>query len=243
MGMGQGKRQIAGIDLSDGTRIEVEFNPSDGLGFTPWPGSFALALYLDQHADELELKNKRALELGSGSSSVCGFTAGHLCKFATLTDRPEVIHALGDAASRCGLLHRKVDIKVLDWNDMEFTVSAFRHEDVDMILMTDVVYYDMLWPGLLNQLLILSRASTLILWANCDKYPKFTPDVDKFLHLISEFFDVTVLEDRLQEGTGCPTGVYGGRVVTRRLTLRDEEQAQEALEHTRSRDCTRRCFF
>mmetsp|Transcript_39218 Transcript_39218/g.104707 ORF Transcript_39218/g.104707 Transcript_39218/m.104707 type:complete len:243 (+) Transcript_39218:113-841(+) len=239
---GSGSVETVGFDLSNGKRVEVEFRAGAGLGFVPWPGTFALANYLDKHAEELELSSKTALELGSGSSTISGLAAGHLCKFTTLTDRPEVIQKLGDAASRAGLLFDKVDVKVLDWGDLDFTMSCFRPENIDLIIMTDVVYYDMLWKPLLHTLLLLSRTTTMILWTNCNAYPKFKPDIDAFLKLIGEFFDVAIVDDIPQSGCGSPSEVLGGRAVTRRLTLRDEEEAREAVDQALSRDCARRCF-
>merc|ERR1719401_2505242 len=106
--------------------------------------------------------------------------------------------------------------------------------------MTDVVYYDMLWKPLLHTLLLLSTASTTVLWANCNGYPHFSPDVPAFLKLIEEFFDVTVEEDRPQLGCGSPSELSDGRVIIRRLTLRDEEAAQEEVERAMARGCARR---
>ena len=45
---------------------EVKWPENGGLGYTPWPGSFVLAKYLDTHREELGLQEKKVLELGSG---------------------------------------------------------------------------------------------------------------------------------------------------------------------------------
>mmetsp|Transcript_45082 Transcript_45082/g.96729 ORF Transcript_45082/g.96729 Transcript_45082/m.96729 type:complete len:244 (-) Transcript_45082:8-739(-) len=242
MGLGGGKLLKAEYEMTNGVRVEVEYQSGAGLGYIPWPGTYALASFLDRHKDEFQLSKMNALELGSGSATLAGLAAGHLCKFTTLTDRPEVIEPLGEAASRNGLLYKKIDVKVLDWSDLDFTLSAFDPENFDLIFFADTVYYDMLWRPLLNTLLALSKMNSLILWANCDKYTKFTPQIDTFVELISEYFDVSVVEERSQDGTGCPNGVYGGKVVIRQLKLKDAEQAREAVEHVQARDCTRRCF-
>ncbi|CAE8692392.1 unnamed protein product, partial [Polarella glacialis] len=137
----------------------VKYKANAGLGYTPWPGTFALANFLDANKDKLALSGRRALELGSGACPVAGLAAGLLCREATLTDRLELIHVL-DASIQFGIqgLSPKPAIcaKVLDWGDLEFTESCFRAGEADLLLMSDVVYFPMLRQKLLNTLLLLS---------------------------------------------------------------------------------------
>mmetsp|Transcript_65582 Transcript_65582/g.128948 ORF Transcript_65582/g.128948 Transcript_65582/m.128948 type:complete len:247 (-) Transcript_65582:150-890(-) len=236
---GGGAVQVVGYEMKSGEIIEVEFQPNAGLGFVPWPGTFALAAYLDANAEALGLSNLVALELGSGSCSVAGLTAGKLCKKTVLTDRVEVIDSIGNAVARSNLWG-KVDVRVLDWADLEFTMSAFTTQEIDMIFMTDVVYFDFLWKPLLHTLLLLCKPTTQVLWANCDGYPSYTPNVDEFLKMLEEFFEITVEQDRRQLGLGSPNELPTGRVLIRRLTLKDHLLAQEEVDRAMVKGCVRR---
>eukprot|EP00913_Durusdinium_trenchii_P019901 g18708.t1 len=82
------------LPLADGRTYQVKWFERGGLGYTPWPGSFMLAKYLDAKQEELELKEKKLLELGSGTCSVAGLAAGLLCKEVDLTDRYEILEEL-----------------------------------------------------------------------------------------------------------------------------------------------------
>lgn len=237
----QGRLETATYQLQGGGVVAVEYRRGAGLGFVPWPGSFALAAFLDTRAEALGLREKSALELGSGACSVSGLVAGHLCKKVVLSDRPEVVHDLYVLIQRAGL-SRTVSVKVLDWNDLEFIQHEQQPGAADLILMTDVVYFPTLWKPLLHTLLLLSSDSTVIYWANCDRYPHFVPDLDRFLVLLEAFFTIAIEEERLQSECEGPGGVPGGHVVIRSLRLLDAERAQEEVEHAIARNCARRCI-
>eukprot|EP00931_Biecheleriopsis_adriatica_P068910 TRINITY_DN42809_c0_g1_i1.p1 TRINITY_DN42809_c0_g1~~TRINITY_DN42809_c0_g1_i1.p1 ORF type:complete len:249 (+),score=60.56 TRINITY_DN42809_c0_g1_i1:91-837(+) len=248
MGAKPAKTEV--LQLQDGRQIKVKYKEGAGLGFTPWPGSFALAKFLDVHRERLRLSQRRALELGSGACSVSGLTAGLLCKQADLTDRLEVLQDL-DASISFAFGHLEpmpnALAKVLDWQDMEFTESAFRPGQADLLLMSDVVYFPMLMKPLLNTLLLLSTASTEILWANCDQYPSYVPDLEPFLEMLGRFFEITVEEERSQLGCGGPCEVPEGRVTVRSLRLAHVDLAREEVKRAKAGNpaeaCIKRCLF
>eukprot|EP00933_Yihiella_yeosuensis_P043934 TRINITY_DN38978_c0_g1_i1.p1 TRINITY_DN38978_c0_g1~~TRINITY_DN38978_c0_g1_i1.p1 ORF type:complete len:257 (+),score=30.58 TRINITY_DN38978_c0_g1_i1:70-840(+) len=244
--------QCAEIELKDKRIVKIRYSPNAGLGFTPWPGSFALANFLDENSEKLELSEKRVLELGSGSCSVSGITAGLLCKQVTLTDRLEVLQPLDECIrfSYEGVTPKPdVTPKVLDWKDLEFTESCFKAGQADIILLSDVVYFPQLRTPLIHTLLALCTTSTHILWANCDKYPQFTPDLPTFLERLEKYFDITLEQERSQFGCGGPSQVPDGRVFVRSLRLRQTEVglAQRELEIARAggplESCVKRCMF
>jgi len=237
-GWAGGQPETAELRLSDGRVVSVRFRGGAGLGFRPWPGTFALAEFLDERREELRLQELEALELGSGACSICGLAAGLLCRRATLSDRPEVARELYLLAQRHGLQDR-VSVKVLDWTDLDFVEREQRPGAADLILMADVVYFPTLWRPLLHTLLLLASGSTLVLWANCDRYPHYTPDLAAFLGLLAPFFEVRLERELPQEGRPGASG--GGRVLVRSLRLRDEEAAREELERARG-GCVRRCL-
>jgi len=95
----------------------------------------------------------------------------------------------------------------------------------------------------MHTLFALCTESTQVLWANCDKYPEYTPNVKSFLELVERYFHVEVLEDREQSHCDGPSATAGGRVVIRSLRLADRELAEEELTHALHRGCARRCFM
>ncbi|CAE7604747.1 METTL21C [Symbiodinium sp. KB8] len=249
--MGQGSSRATTIDrrvLSDGRVYQVKWPENGGLGYMPWPGSFMLAKHLDMHREQLGLQEKKALELGSGTCSVAGLAAGLLCKQVDLTDRLEVLeelHANIDFAYQNMEAEPRVMAKVLDWVDLEFTESAFRPGHADLILMSDVVYFPHLRRPLLNTLLYLCTEDTLVLWANCDKYPEYEPDIDSFLELLEPFFRVTEEEEGPQKGFGGPCEVSEGVVKIRSLRILNMELAQNELARAKvggpGEACIKRC--
>jgi len=257
--MGQavgGSKQTSSVSLqlTDGRIFQAKYVPDGGLGYTPWPGSFAMARYLDTHRDELKLAERHVIELGSGACSVSGLMAGLLCKQVELTDRLEVLEEI-DAAIGFAFqgMHPAPNCKakVLDWGDLEFTETAFKVGQADTLMMSDVVYFPMLKNRLVHTLLYLCDAKTEVLWANCDRYPSYVPDMDDFLEYIGEFFDITVLEERPQQGLGSPNEVTGGKVCIRSLRLSSDPNkvaaGKEELEMGKIggpvESCVKRCFF
>ncbi|CAE7023005.1 METTL21C [Symbiodinium natans] len=230
--------------------LTVKWPENGGLGYTPWPGSFVLAKYLDTHREELGLQEKKVLELGSGTCSVAGLAAGLLCKQVDLTDRLEVLEELHQNiqfAYQNMEAEPRVMAKVLDWVDLEFTESAFKPGQADLILMSDVVYFSHLRRPLLNTLLYLCTEDTLVLWANCDKYPEYEPDVESFLELLEPFFRITEEEEGPQKGYGGPCEVHEGIVKLRSLRIMNMDLAQNELARAKvggpGEACIKRCFF
>jgi len=241
---------IERLPLSDGRTYQVKWIERGGLGYTPWPGSFMLAKYLDNKKDELELKDKKLIELGSGTCSVAGLAAGLLCKEVDLTDRYEVLEEL-DASIHFAYQNTDaepcVKAKVLDWVDLEFTETAFRPGQADIVMMSDVVYFPHLQRPLLHTLLFLCNESTLVLWANCDRYPEYEPNVEHFMEVLEPFFSMTVEEERSQKGCGSPCVVPEGSMTLRSLRLLNSELAGNELARAKvlgpTEKCIKRCFF
>ena len=67
--MGNKPTTIERLPILDGRTYQVRWIERGGLGYTPWPGSFMMAKWLDQKKEQLCLKEKKLLELGSGTCS------------------------------------------------------------------------------------------------------------------------------------------------------------------------------
>eukprot|EP00438_Fugacium_kawagutii_P005510 Skav227054 [mRNA] locus=scaffold72:821508:825541:- [translate_table: standard] len=127
-----------------------------------------------------------------------------------------------------------VKAKVLDWVDLEFTETAFRPGQADVVIMSDVVYFPHLQRPLLHTLLFLCNESTLVFWANCDRYPEFEPNLEHFMEVLEPFFSMTVEEERSQKGSGSPCVVPEGTITLRSLRLLNSELAGNELARAKA---------
>jgi len=134
-------------------------------------------------------------------------------------------------------------VKALDWNHLDNTLEEQVPGAADIILLSDVVYFPHLWKPLPHTVLLLSTQETLVLWANCDGYAHFTPDLAGFLALIEPFYSVIVEEERLQSDSGGHGGNTSGRVAIRSLRLLDSEVARDEVEKAMEKSCiVKRCL-
>jgi len=83
----------------------------------------------------------------------------------------------------------------LDWGDLEFTLSTQRRGVADILIMSDICYFPMLWKPLVHTILAISTKETVVYWANCDVYPSLRPDLENFLALLKEFFNIEIEEE------------------------------------------------
>eukprot|EP00928_Gymnodinium_smaydae_P087998 TRINITY_DN72159_c0_g1_i1.p1 TRINITY_DN72159_c0_g1~~TRINITY_DN72159_c0_g1_i1.p1 ORF type:complete len:260 (-),score=47.15 TRINITY_DN72159_c0_g1_i1:288-1046(-) len=218
--------------LQDGRSVVVKHPKSGGgLGFMPWPGAWALAKYIDDHAAELQLQDKRAVELGSGACALAGRVATLHCKEVMLTDTSEVTPHLCELA-RASPAPRP-DVRELNWVGIWTTDAMYQPGDFDLVLMSDVVYFDFLFKPLMNTLLALCDLDTVVLWGNCDAFPDYrNPDIARFLTMISPFFDISVAMECSQDAVGAPQAVLtnGHRVTVYELRLKNLDTARAEVE-------------
>ncbi|KAI9594955.1 putative methyltransferase-domain-containing protein [Syncephalis fuscata] len=125
-----------------------------------WDASLILAKFLEKNANELELKNKRTIELGAGQG-IPSMAAAILGASATVTDAPEAVTALQEVIRlHTSLDHHNKDHSIrvcaLDWNECPaWTVN----EQWDIIMASDVLWlYQLIEPFVLT-LKTLSDAS------------------------------------------------------------------------------------
>ncbi|KAI3978809.1 hypothetical protein MKX01_015984 [Papaver californicum] len=151
------------------TSVVIRQLPSQGLSFQLWPAATTLVNLLDHHQstnniktplsailDEFRLCRQplRILELGSGTGLVGIAAAAILSSSCIITDLPHVLPNLqfNAAANSTMLVSRggSVNVAALRWgekDDMELMGREF-----DIILGSDVVYYNYLYDPLLQTL-------------------------------------------------------------------------------------------
>ncbi|CAK7339567.1 unnamed protein product [Dovyalis caffra] len=196
--------------------------PSQGLSFQLWPAATTLVTLLDNHStsplspilDAISngptLGSLRILELGSGTGIVGIAAAVTLGAKVMVTDLPHVIPNLQfnvDAnvdvlASRGGT----VSVAALRWGE-DADVEAVGRE-FDLVLASDVVYYDHLYDPLLKtlRLLMLGEGKKMVfVMAHLKRWKKDSA----FFKRAKKVFNVEVVYvDRPSEGSRVGVVVY-----------------------------------
>ncbi|KAH0624528.1 hypothetical protein JD844_032101 [Phrynosoma platyrhinos] len=163
----------------------------ESLGAVVWPGALALCQYLESNQQEINLKDKKVLEIGAGTGLV-SIVASILGAFVTATDLPEVLQNLEYNISKNTHMNvHKPEVRKLVWGENlneDFPKATHRY---DFIVATDVVYHHTALDTLLETISYLCQPGTVLLWAN--KF-RFSTDYD-FLDKVSNIFNVTQLAE------------------------------------------------
>ncbi|KAL3725821.1 hypothetical protein ACJRO7_030798 [Eucalyptus globulus] len=152
--------------------IAIRQLPSRGLSFQLWPAATTLLNLLDSHVSDPAVgplspilagrpqspqRRLSVLELGSGTGLVGIAAAVALGADVTVTDLPHVVPNLqfsvdaNAAALAAGAGGGAVRVVPLRWGEAA-DVGALGEEEYDVILASDVVYYDHLYDPLLETL-------------------------------------------------------------------------------------------
>ncbi|XP_061482590.1 protein-lysine methyltransferase METTL21C isoform X2 [Rhineura floridana] len=164
----------------------------ENYGAVVWPGALALCQYLESNQQEINLKDKRVLEIGAGTGLV-SIVASILGAYVIATDLPEVLDNLEFNLSKNtrNLNVRKPEVRKLVWGknlNEDFPKSTHCY---DFIVATDVVYHHTALDALLATMTYLCQPGTVLLWAN--KF-RFSTDY-KFLDRVCSIFNITQLAD------------------------------------------------
>ncbi|XP_077663348.1 protein-lysine methyltransferase METTL21C [Eretmochelys imbricata] len=164
----------------------------DHFGAIVWPGALALSQYLESNQQEINLKDKKVLEIGAGTGLV-SIVASILGAYVTATDLPEVLENLKWNISRNTQnmnIHRP-EVRKLVWGEdlnEDFPKSTHHY---DFILASDVVYHHTSLDPLLTTMAYLCQPGTVLLWAN--KF-RFSTDFE-FLEKLGNILIVTLLAE------------------------------------------------
>ncbi|KAM6179407.1 protein-lysine methyltransferase METTL21C [Erethizon dorsatum] len=164
----------------------------ESYGAVVWPGATVLCQYLEEHTEELNLRDAKILEIGAGPGLV-SIVASILGAQVTATDLPDVLGNL-----QYNLLKNTLkctahlpEVKELVWGedlDENFPKSTFYY---NYVLASDVVYHHYFLDKLLTTMVHLSQPGTVVLWAN--KF-RFSTDYE-FLDKFKQVFDTTLLAE------------------------------------------------
>ncbi|KAM6178926.1 protein-lysine methyltransferase METTL21C [Rhynchocyon petersi] len=164
----------------------------ESYGAVVWPGAVALCQYLEEHTEELNLRDAKVLEIGAGPGLV-SIVASILGAQVTATDLPDVLgnlqYNLLKNTLQCAV--HLPDVKELVWGeDLEqnFPKSTFYY---DYLLASDVVYHHYSLDKLLATMVYLCQPGTVLLWAN--KF-RFSTDYE-FLEKFKQVFNTTLLAE------------------------------------------------
>ncbi|XP_053561450.1 protein-lysine methyltransferase METTL21C [Bombina bombina] len=166
----------------------------EGYGGLIWPAARALCEYLEKSQEEFNLKDKKILELGSGTGLV-SIVACILGAQVTATDLDEITGNLRVNLSRNTQGRRKYqpEVKALLWgHDLEHFSCPY-----DYVIAADVVYHHTDLIDLLETLKYLCQPGTEIIWANKFRFPTDFDFLSQFCitfdtELLAEFPDYEV---------------------------------------------------
>ncbi|XP_075056072.1 protein-lysine methyltransferase METTL21C-like [Mixophyes fleayi] len=155
-----------------------------------WPAAKALCYFLDENQDEFDLRDKKVLEIGSGTGLV-SIVACILGAHVIATDLPDALGNLRFNLSRNtrGRCLNIPEMRELVWGQDLETNYPKATCMFDYILAADVVYHHTCLDKLLETMKHLCQPGTQLIWAN--KF-RFNTDLD-FLTDFSITFDTELL--------------------------------------------------
>ncbi|CAM0143178.1 Protein-lysine N-methyltransferase efm6 [Umbelopsis sp. WA50703] len=175
--------------------IIINEDTSGGCGGKTWEAADVTCNYLiwkhqqDSHA---AFKNKRILELGSGTGLV-GLVLGAICnpngaKEIVITDQLPMLALMENNIITNGL-NDIVSAKILDWGT---SLPVWMNEKPDVIIASDCVYLEIAFQPLIDTLVMLSNEKTEIYLC----YKRRRKADKRFFMLARKKFTLTeVLED------------------------------------------------
>jgi len=182
-------------------------NPEGGIPFRNWSSANVLCKWLEQeHVDgRLRLNGRKVLELGSGCGLV-GILCAHLGADVTLTDTADVIpHTLRNTDRNTpGQAHGgSMRVQELLWGTD--VMATFGREGFDLIIGSDLTYYEHLFEPLALTLLQLAGADTdLILAHSC----RWGAERETWRFRFQRYFEIEDVALEVPTGSDLPEDVF-----------------------------------
>ncbi|RRT53878.1 hypothetical protein B296_00039229 [Ensete ventricosum] len=169
---------------------------SQGLSFQLWPAASSLVSLLDSRPSALLLPaTSRILELGSGTGLVGIAAAAILGVSVTLTDLPHVLPNLRfNAESNAAAVAARggsLDVRQLRWGEDEDAAALVDGEAAfDVVVASDVVYYEHLIDPLLRTLRVFVKGEAAFVMAHLRRWKKRD---SVFFRKARKLFDVALV--------------------------------------------------
>ena len=166
------------IDIEDETRtVKLDQRYEGDTGVVVWDAAIVLAKYLESNTDMV--RDKEVVELGSGTGAV-GLCAGVLgAKQVILTDREELVEFLSHNIELNTEVTR-VSALALEWgNNANIETVMNMVTRVDLVLVSDCVFYEESLDDLVETMQLLSDKQTRILLTYEERDSQIKHDVMK----------------------------------------------------------------
>ena len=166
------------IELEDETRtVKLDQRYEGDTGVVVWDAAIVLAKYLESNTDMV--RDKEVVELGSGTGAV-GLCAGVLgAKQVILTDREELVEFLSHNIELNTEVTR-VSALALEWgNNANIETVMNMVTRVDLVLVSDCVFYEESLDDLVDTMRLLSDKQTRILLTYEERDSQIKHDVMK----------------------------------------------------------------
>ena len=166
------------IEIEDETRtVRLDQRYEGDTGVVVWDAAIVLAKYLESNTDMV--RDKEVVELGSGTGAV-GLCAGVLgAKQVILTDREELVEFLSHNIELNTEVTR-VSALALEWgNNANIETVMNMVTRVDLVLVSDCVFYEESLDDLVDTMRLLSDKQTRILLTYEERDSQIKHDVMK----------------------------------------------------------------
>ena len=213
--------------------VTVRTIPSLGLTFQLWPSATTLLRFLPASPHLLPRSPTShsplsILELGSGTGAAGLALAAALPAHTVLSDLPAALsNLLHNASLNAPLLDSRggsVSVVSLPWGDaaaMEAVVAPAPASRFDLVVASDVVYYETLVDPLIETLRFFVKGEVVFLMAHMRRWKRTDK---KFFGKARKLFDIEVLhKDPPPEGWRHGPVVY--RFTARSIVERSEKEA------------------
>ncbi|TVU38365.1 hypothetical protein EJB05_11728, partial [Eragrostis curvula] len=187
--------------------ITVRALPSRGLSFQLWPSAATLLRFLPASPSALPRAPApgsplRFLELGSGTGAAGLALAAALPARAILSDLPDALsnlrHNVELNAPLLASVGGTASVVPLPWGDASAMETAAAESPFDLVVASDVVYYEALVDPLIETLRFFVKGEVVFLMAHMRRWKRTDK---KFFGKARKVFDVEVLhEDPPLEG-------------------------------------------
>ena len=168
------------------------------VGCVVWDAALLLAKYLDFNSERLALRSAHVVELGAGTG-FCGLMAAALGARVVITDLSYCVDIMQrNVRKNKHLVEDKVKVEEFDWSQTDPNNDKFfglNLEEINLILVSDCVYYEQSVEQLLQTMVWLSSKGATVLLSYEERDDK-RELIDKFFKLMRNKFKVIEIDSQ-----------------------------------------------